>query len=101
MLEAMSTRPVQPSSPASSRTRGVISGVSSSPSANQVPLRVVFLWTSPGVKISADSSTTQPTVRSRPTIEAIESSFMPFCTPTTTPSAASHGTISSAIQRWS
>ena len=68
-----------------SSARGV-SDPSSSPTANQVPLRGVFRWMKPGVKISAESSTQQPTTRSRPMTEAMVSLFMLFCTPTKTPS---------------
>ena len=59
---------------------------SSSPTANHVPLRGVFRWMKPGVKISADSSTQQPTTRSRPMMDAIISLFMLFCAPTNMPS---------------
>jgi hypothetical protein len=63
------------------------------------PLRVVLRWIRPGVNSSACSSTTQPTTRGAPMIEAMASSFMPFWVPTSVPSAFRNGLMNSASQR--
>ena len=59
-----------------------------SPTVSQVPDRDVFRVTSPGSYMSADSSIAHPIVLDRPTILAMVSSVIEFCTPTTTPSCA-------------
>ena len=51
---------------------------------------------SPGPMTSANRFTNAPTVRSRPIRRAISSSFRPFCSDTTNPSAASRGAIQSS-----
>jgi hypothetical protein len=98
MFGLISTLPTGDSSACISASR-VSAPPPSDPSPIQVRAGSVFRRTSPGVNISDDSSTTQPTVRSTPTMSAISSATMQFCMPISMPSRLSFGLINSQDQR--
>ena len=75
----------QRSNSSSAQSLGVTSPLNS-PGPNQVVVRVVLRTTVPGEIISPDNSTTQPIMRSTPTIGANHSSFRLFCIETNNPS---------------
>ena len=98
MSSRISTAPVCRSTSATSASRPRV--VSSyGPTANQVPSAGVCRTTVPGSNMLAATSITAPSVRSGPTIEATASIVMPFWRPTTSPSAATSGAISSHAHR--